>query len=108
MFIQLYDDWFIPGTKFDSVSGGSGYGSLTSTPDNTLKHRNKVTDARVIKLLDDLKLALELCDDKASIVRKLPQEVVESVVAWLQAGKEDVNKVRQIPLVTLFISLYNT
>jgi len=87
----------IPGTKFDAGSGGggSGYGSLTSTPDHTLRHRSDVTDARVIKLVDDLKLALELCNDSRGIVRKLPRDVVESMLTWLQGGKEEANKVRQ-------------
>lgn len=83
----------LAGTKFDSSNGGTGCNSLTSTPDNTLKHRSNVTDARVIKLVDDLKLALELCDNKAGIVRKLPQEVVDSVLSWLQTGKDEASKV---------------
>ncbi|KAH3877315.1 hypothetical protein DPMN_001178 [Dreissena polymorpha] len=54
-----------------------------------------MTDARIIKLLDDLKLALDLCDDKSRIIRKTPQEVVNAVVDWLQTGRETAAKVYQ-------------
>ncbi|XP_045176119.1 liprin-beta-1-like isoform X3 [Mercenaria mercenaria] len=83
-------DGIIAGTKFDSSS--NGVGSLTSTPENTLKHRSTVTEARILKLVDDLKLALELCDDKQRIIRKLPDDVLSVVISWLQSGKEEANK----------------
>ncbi|XP_060568990.1 liprin-beta-1-like [Ruditapes philippinarum] len=89
-------DGIIAGTKFDSSSGSNGFASLTSTPENTLKHRSNVTEARIIKLVDDLKLALELCDNKQQIIRKLPDDVLTAVVAWLQSGKEEASKVRPL------------
>ncbi|XP_052270288.1 liprin-beta-1-like isoform X2 [Dreissena polymorpha] len=84
-------DGIIAGTTFDNCS--NGFGSLTSTPESTLRTRSTMTDARIIKLLDDLKLALDLCDDKSRIIRKTPQEVVNAVVDWLQTGRETAAKV---------------
>ncbi|WAR02702.1 LIPB1-like protein, partial [Mya arenaria] len=84
-------DGIIAGTTFDNSS--NGFGSLTTTPENTLRPRSSVTDARIVKLLDDLKLALEVCEDRSRIVRRLPQEVLDSVISWLQAGMDDAFKV---------------
>ncbi|KAL4225277.1 interacting protein [Mactra antiquata] len=94
-------DGIIAGTKFDNSS--NGFGSLPSTPDNTLKHpRGHVTEARIIKLIDDLKLALELCNDKFSIIRKLPDDVISSVITWLQQGREETNKVKLREIILMF------
>ncbi|XP_060589824.1 liprin-beta-1-like [Ruditapes philippinarum] len=95
-------DGIIAGTKFDSSSGSNGFGSLTSTPENTLKHRSNVTEARIIKLVDDLKLALELCDNKQQIIRKLPDDVLTAVVAWLQSGKEEASRGNKRSFTSIF------
>jgi len=88
------------GTKFDSSS--NGLGSLTSTPENTLKARSTVTDARIIKLLDDLRLALDVCDDRSRIVRRVPQEVLDSVVGWLKEGQQEAFKVSRRCVFCIF------
>ena len=94
----------LSGTKFENQNS-----SIISTPDTVPKSRTNVHQARIVKLLDDLKLALELCDDKKRIIRQVPEDVVKFVGEWLNSGAAEVRQVGvmyYIKYAVIFLNLW--
>ncbi|KAL3842975.1 hypothetical protein ACJMK2_020943 [Sinanodonta woodiana] len=74
-------DGIIANTRFDSQNGPI---SITS-PSRPQRYTQY---SRVIKLLEDLKLALELCEDRKRVVRQMPTDVLKYVLTWLSYTDE--------------------